>query len=63
MEELLQEGSINVVQPQHMLGGHHSGYFLVEKEREGGQVVSYTGLGGLNPTLTQKQFRMITNGK
>ena len=59
VEELLRKEAIKVVPPQDMLGGHYSRYFLVPKKPEGFRPI--LDLRGLNPTITKKEFCMLTN--
>ena len=57
--ELLRKEAIEVVPPQQVLEGHYSRYFLVHKKPEGFRPI--LDLRGLNPTVSKKQFRMLTN--
>ena len=59
VEELLCKGAIEVVSHQDMLEGLYSRYFLVPKKPKGFRPI--LDLRGLNPTITKKEFRMLTN--
>ena len=59
VEEMLAKEAIEMVPHQDMMEGLYSRYFLVPKKPEGLRPI--LDLRGLNPSITKKEFRMLTN--